>query len=88
MNTLITLADITLRTGNGSGGNNIVQAFLVLLVVGIAMLILYFTAKYFITLFEGPPIALKILNGFVVLMACIVAVNFLMSLIGHAFINF
>ena len=82
------LAEIRIGGSNVSGSNDIVHAFLVLLVVGIAVLILYYAAKYFIALFEGPAIAIKILNAFLVLIGVIVAVNFLMSLIGHGFITY
>ncbi len=56
------------------------------LVVGIAILVIWWAGTYFIGAFGAPPLFAKIWNGLFVLLAVIFVVNFLMSLAGHGFI--
>jgi hypothetical protein len=56
-----------------------------LIVFGIVAAILYWLVKYLLAFFEAPPQGLKIWNAICVVIACFVAINFLLCLTGHGY---
>jgi hypothetical protein len=79
------LADALFVSGGSGGG--MVHQLLVVLIVGIAIAVVWWGGTYFIGLLKAPPVALMIWNGLFVLLAIIFVVNFLMSLVGHGFLQ-
>jgi len=69
------------------GGSGMVHSLLVVLIIGIACLLIWWVGKYFIGALSAPAIAMTLWNGLFVLLALIVAVNFLLSLVGYGFIR-
>ncbi len=74
MMTLLTLAQVS--------GEGIVKQLIFVLIIGVCLLIVWWLGKFAAGQFGAPPIALKIWNGLFVLLLCLCAINFLLSLIG------
>lgn len=66
-----------------TSGESIVRQLWVLVIVVICALILWAFGKWLIGVFKAPPHALTVWNGLFVLVGVLVAINFLLSLIGY-----
>lgn len=87
MSILPILADVSLKSGRGIGGDGLVHQLLMILVVGICVGIVYAMGWWFLKRPPIPAIALTVWNGLFILVGGIIIINFLLSLGGHQFIE-
>ena len=85
MNTLITLADFSLRTGGSDNG--FINALLTLLVIGVCVGLIWAFGRWIIQKFAAPPAVMVCRNGLFLFLGLIFVINFLVSLTGHPFIR-
>lgn len=67
-------------------GSTLVWQLVFVLVIGICCLLIWWVGKWFIGTLGAPPLAMTIWNGLFLLLGLIVAINFLLSLVGKPFI--
>lgn len=68
-----------------SGG--LIHNLLFVLVVGICVLAIWWTGKWFVGKLGAPGIVLTIWNGLFLLVGLVVVINFLLSLVGYNFVR-
>lgn len=79
------LAEATLNLGNSSG---LIHSLFAVLIIGICCAIIWAVGRWFITKITQNALAMTVWNGFFILVGCIIIINFLMSLVGHGFIEY
>jgi len=72
----------------GGGGDGLVHALFLVLIIGICVALIWAVGRWFIQKLAAPALVMTIWNGFFILVGLIVVVNFLLSLAGHPFIRF
>lgn len=68
-------------------GDGLVHQLFLVLIIGICVALIWGVGRWFIQKLGAPPVAMTIWNGIFILIGLIVAVNFLLSLAGHPFIQ-
>lgn len=71
-----------------TSGEGLVRQLVVFVVVLICALIVWALGRWAIGALKAPPQALTVWNGIFIVLGALVAINFLLSLIGHPIIKF
>lgn len=69
------------------GGEGFINQLLTALIIGICVALVYGAGRWFLKIFNAPPIGLNIWNGFFVLVGLVVIINFLLGLTGNPLIK-
>jgi ABC-type antimicrobial peptide transport system permease subunit len=82
------LADSTIRLGSGGDGEGLIHALFLVLIIGVCVAIIWALGRWLIGAITQNPLAMKVWNGFFLIVGAIIVINFLMSLVGHGFIAY
>lgn len=74
---------LSLSSGSSNG---VIHALLFVLLVGICVLLIWWTGTWFIGKLGAPAIVRTIWDGLFILVGLVVIINFLMGIGGHAFL--
>lgn len=69
-------------------GTDIIHQLVALVIVIVCALIVYGLGRWMFGAFKTPPVVMTVWNGLFILLGALVAINFLLSLIGHPLITF
>jgi hypothetical protein len=79
---------IPMLASTAGDGSSLVHQTFVVLVIAVCALIVWWLGNMAGKAFSAPAIAFTVWNGLFILLGAIVVINFLMSLIGHGFIQY
>lgn len=71
-----------------AGGSGVVNEFLMFLLVGVCLLLIWLAGRWVLAKCAAPAIALTVWTGLFGLIGLIIIINFLLGLGGHAFISY
>jgi hypothetical protein len=69
-------------------GSGAVYSMLYLLLIGVCLGIVWWLGRYIATKLGGPPAFFTFWNIAFVIVVCLLAINFLLGLVGHPFVTF
>ncbi len=77
-----------LLTTVAAGGDNLIHNLFMVLIYGLCAAIVWALGRQGIKVFALAPVALQIWNGLFLLVGAVILINFLLSLVGHAFMPY
>ena len=84
------LADALFKTSSATvgDGEGLIHALFLVLIIGVCIAIIWALGRWLIGAITQNPLAMKVWNGFFLIVGAIIVINFLMSLVGHGFIAY